>query len=204
MAARTRKPARRQAKQPRARETVEAILEAAARILAREGYARANTNRIAQAAGVSVGTVYQYFASKDEICDSLIRSLVARTRAGLLAARHEAAGSFEDGLRALLAAALAAQRHGPELYRALDQAPGGLFLRRLREASRLAIELVKGFLADHRHELRVRDLDRAAWLVVHAAQALALGSDAFDERLVGEATELFSRYLLDESPRRRA
>jgi AcrR family transcriptional regulator len=202
MATRTRKPARRQAKQRRAHETVEAILEAAARILAREGYARANTNRIAQAAGVSVGTLYQYFADKDEICDGLIRSLVERTRVSLLEVEHDPGRPFEDDLRALLAAALDAQRHGPDLYRALDQVPGGLFRRRLRDANALAIGLVRRLLAVHRLELRVRNLDRAAWLVVHTAQALALSSEpeVFDDRLVDETTELFARYLLDHRP----
>jgi AcrR family transcriptional regulator len=43
----------------------ETLLEAAAPVFVREGYARATTNRIADAAGVSVGSLYQYFPSKD-------------------------------------------------------------------------------------------------------------------------------------------
>ena len=50
MAARRGKPARRKAKQERAQETVDAVVEAAAQVLLREGYARASTNRIAEAA----------------------------------------------------------------------------------------------------------------------------------------------------------
>jgi AcrR family transcriptional regulator len=53
---------RRKAKQERARKTVEALLEAAARVLRQRGYSAATTNRIADAAGVSVGTLYEYFA----------------------------------------------------------------------------------------------------------------------------------------------
>jgi len=67
------KSARRRAKQPRARQTIAAVLEAAAQVLQREGYARATTNRIAERAGVSVGTIYQYFADKEQIFDTLIR-----------------------------------------------------------------------------------------------------------------------------------
>ena len=48
---------RRRAKLERARRTVEDILEAATRVLQQRGYAAATTNRIAEAAGVSVGTL---------------------------------------------------------------------------------------------------------------------------------------------------
>jgi AcrR family transcriptional regulator len=73
MPPRTPKPPRRHAKQDRARETVAVVLEAAAQVLQREGYARATTNRIAEVAGVSVGTIYQYFGDKDEVFELLIR-----------------------------------------------------------------------------------------------------------------------------------
>jgi AcrR family transcriptional regulator len=47
--------------QPRSRETVQRILEATARVLIADGYDAASTNRIAAEAGVSPGSVYQYF-----------------------------------------------------------------------------------------------------------------------------------------------
>ena len=57
--------------QERARETVGAILEAAAAAFAREGYADTSTNHIAERAGVSVGSLYQYFPNKDAILGAL-------------------------------------------------------------------------------------------------------------------------------------
>jgi AcrR family transcriptional regulator len=51
--------------QARSRATVEAILGGTARVLASRGYAKASTNHIAEAAGVSIGSFYQYFADKD-------------------------------------------------------------------------------------------------------------------------------------------
>jgi AcrR family transcriptional regulator len=59
---------------------VEAILEAAARVLIREGYARTTTNRIAAAAGISVGSLYQYFPGKD----ALVVALLRRHREGMV------------------------------------------------------------------------------------------------------------------------
>ncbi len=66
---------RKQPHQERARATVERIVEAAGRVLAEQGYDGCSTNRIAAEAGVSKGSLYQYFADKDEILTSLARSI---------------------------------------------------------------------------------------------------------------------------------
>ena len=62
---------RRRPKQARSRVTVDAILEAAAEVLAEEGPEGATTNRIAERAGVSIGTLYQYFANKKALYQAL-------------------------------------------------------------------------------------------------------------------------------------
>ena len=56
----------------RAQATVDAILAAAAQILVKHGYEGTNTNRIAEAAGVSVGSLYQYFPNKESIVVALM------------------------------------------------------------------------------------------------------------------------------------
>src|SRR5215475_6633708 len=58
---------RRQPRQRRALLTVEAILDAVARIVTREGVDAVTTNRVAEVAGVSIGSVYQYFPDKRAI-----------------------------------------------------------------------------------------------------------------------------------------
>ncbi|PID79011.1 hypothetical protein CSA17_02780 [bacterium DOLJORAL78_65_58] len=63
---------KRRPRQERARLTFEAILEAAGQILVTDGYARASTNRIARRAGVSIGSLYQYFRNKEEIFLTLL------------------------------------------------------------------------------------------------------------------------------------
>ena len=73
---------RKQPRQARSLATVEAILEAAARVLAERGYAATNTNLVAERAGVSVGSLYQYFPNKD----SLITALHERHAAQMYAA----------------------------------------------------------------------------------------------------------------------
>ncbi len=63
---------RRQPVQARAQRTVAAILQAAAQILVKEGEAALTTNRIAERAGVSIGTLYQYFPDKQAIFRAMV------------------------------------------------------------------------------------------------------------------------------------
>ena len=63
---------RKRPKQRRSQITVDAILEATARVLVHEGYEKASTNRIAKVAGVSIGSLYQYFPSKESLVLALI------------------------------------------------------------------------------------------------------------------------------------
>lgn len=73
---------RKKPRQTRSRETVDVILAAAARVFAASGYAATTTNHIARRAGVSIGSLYEYFPSKDAI-------LVALTERHVDAAEHE-------------------------------------------------------------------------------------------------------------------
>src|SRR6185437_7157816 len=63
---------RKVASQERSRATVEALVEATARILVKEGFHKASTNRVAEVAGVSVGSLYQYFPSKEALVAAVI------------------------------------------------------------------------------------------------------------------------------------
>lgn len=71
---------RRQPKQERARQTVEAVLEAVPLVLKRHGAAAITTNRVAEAAGVSIGSLYQYFPDKQAIFSALHERHVAAVR----------------------------------------------------------------------------------------------------------------------------
>lgn len=71
---------RREPKQQRSRQTVEAVLEAVRRVLRRHGAEAITTNRIAEAAGVSIGSLYQYFPDKQAIFMALHERHVHRVR----------------------------------------------------------------------------------------------------------------------------
>jgi AcrR family transcriptional regulator len=86
------KAQRRQPRQARALATRAAIFEAAAQILEGEGEAAFNTNRVAERAGVSIGTLYQYFASKHAILAAMAREENVRKREVLAAQVAAGAG----------------------------------------------------------------------------------------------------------------
>jgi len=109
---------RKQPRQARARHTVDAIIEAAARILEEQGHGGFTTNAVAELAGVSIGTLYQYFPDKD----ALLGALIARETT-LLVEEAEAACLMAAGQQALNALVQAAVRHQvrrPRLARLLD------------------------------------------------------------------------------------
>lgn len=69
---RTRLDPRRQPTQSRSCETVEALFEASAQVFEEEGFLGATTNRIAERAGISIGTLYQYYPSKEALAVALL------------------------------------------------------------------------------------------------------------------------------------
>ena len=76
---------RKQPRQARSRELVERVLAASARVFADDGYAAATTNKIAEQAGVSVGSLYQFFPHKAALLQALRERIMARMGVGLSA-----------------------------------------------------------------------------------------------------------------------
>lgn len=75
---------RKQPRQARSRDTVDAILRAAAQVFAAQGYAGTTTNHIAARAGVSIGSLYEYFPSKDALLVALTEAHIAEGETILL------------------------------------------------------------------------------------------------------------------------
>ena len=114
----TRLEPRKLPEQSRSAATVTAVLEAAARILERDGLEGYTTNAVAERAGVSIGSLYQYFPNKD----ALTVALIERESAVLLS-EVALSDSIEDSrtaLRHLIRAAVGHQMRRPKLARLLD------------------------------------------------------------------------------------
>ncbi len=189
---------RRQAKQERSRATVDAVLEAAARVLVADGYAAASTNRIARVAGVSIGTLYEYFANREEVYDALIQRELDALVGALQGQELSGDRPLIESLMARVGTAMTTMRFGPELMRALEQVPGALFRKRLAVARSQVLSFVERLLEAHREEVQVRDLALAAFVAVSAVEGIAANAtnDRFDLRLAEEIEMLLRAYLI--------
>lgn len=121
--------------QTRSAATVAAVLEAAAHILETEGFEGYTTNAVARRAGVSIGSLYQYFPSKDAITKALILRETTTLLADVDAIDAERSG--RAGLERLIEVAVAYQFRRPALARLLDleerRLPVGQEVRRVGE-----------------------------------------------------------------------
>lgn len=96
---------RRIPRQARAEETVSAILEAAAQVLEAGGLAAFTTNAVAERAGVSIGTLYQYFADKQALLRALAERELRRTLTAVASAlRGDPQAPGEQRVRAMVRA----------------------------------------------------------------------------------------------------
>ena len=137
---------RRKPQQRRALATVEAVLDAVIRILKRDGIAGVTTNRIAEVAGISIGSLYQYFPDKRAIFlalhDRHVREIVALVERTLIA---HADAPLEGFVAALVGELIEAHGVDPELQELLaNEVPLGkggarAFQTTLRRAFHLAI-----------------------------------------------------------------
>lgn len=98
---------RRRPRQARSRATHDALLEAAAQIISRHGLAGFTTNAVADRAGVSIGSLYQYFPNKDALMVALIERTQQRQQAELRSAMEAApSGDFAAIVRFVVRAGM--------------------------------------------------------------------------------------------------
>ncbi len=211
----TRLGPRKQPQQARSRETKLVIIEAAARVFVAHGYAGGTTNRIAATAGVSVGSLYEYYPNKDAILVALVEAHLDEAEALLLDlwahvpstdVRADAGNEPRPLIRALVrrfvSAMVRLHARDPNLHRVIfEEAPLPRALReRLFDAERRAATALTAILAASAG-VTDRDPAIAARVLVTTVEALTHAfvihpAGAPDEgRYVEEIAELVIRYL---------
>ena len=192
---------RRTPTQARSRDRLNRVLDAAQKVLSQEGADAFSTTRIAQVAGVPVGSVYHFFADKEAIVDAVALrywSRFADLVEGL--ADLDERDPLEDPARAVLDSLAAGFRSEPG-FRALWYSP--LRTQRVRDATRVtraafgaALERI---LAVHWPDADLDALERAARMVVLLGdgllrEAFRLHPDG-DEEVLAEASLALDGYL---------
>lgn len=120
---RKRQPAvltRKSPQQARAQVTVNAIFDATARILERKGPSSLNTNAIAQHAGISVGTLYGYFSSKEAILVSMAQRQLEEDQRNIAKVLSDALDNLDASpARRVIGALVKLHSDRPELRRVI-------------------------------------------------------------------------------------
>ena len=163
--------------QARSQRTVDAILRAATQLFTRRGYAAPTTNHIAERAGVSIGSLYEYFPSKDAILVALAEAhldegerVLERAAAEIAAARPR---TLTDFVRLVARSMVDLHARDRELHRIFfeeTRLPRRI-QERLAEIDARATERLAAFLDGH-PEVKVPDARLAAAIVVQTIEAL--------------------------------
>ena len=169
-------PPRRKPTQQRSRDTVERIVDAAVTVLSEAGYHGASTNRIAAAAGVSPGTLYGYFADKDDIVSAVIDRVVDGFAEGVAPALRAAAARPEDeATRMVLDAVLLEIESRAALIEAfVDRVPAERYAQRVGDLRTRVSDIAFQLLAARVPGAAPDDLDRATWMAVRIVEHLSV------------------------------
>ena len=193
--------------QDRSKMTVDAILSATARILIEEGYDRASTNRIAELAGVSIGSLYQYFPSKEALVASLVE-LHASEMVELIESklRDLFDAPIEVVFPELVKACIAAHAVNPKLHKVLDeQVPRIDRLKQVATAPERITALLRAYLERWRDRVQPQNLDLTAFILERTVESLThaavIERPEFlnDQQLQQEITNLLLSYLVGKA-----
>ncbi|MFD5871858.1 TetR/AcrR family transcriptional regulator [Streptomyces sp. NPDC060322] len=162
---------RRKPRQARAELTRERILTAAAHVFAEYGYAAGTTNRIAERARMSIGSLYQYFPNKDAVLAELLVRHLDRSTWTEADQLDLSEGSLETTVRILVRDAIDNHRDDPQLLRIMieEATLSQELLDTIDRRSRDRVTQLRDVLARH-PDVHVRDLDTAAELIVFTVE----------------------------------
>ena len=195
---------RKSPRQARAKATVDAIVEATTQVLLQGGYDRFTTARAAERAGVSVGSLYQYFPNKAALASAVIdrccENFLTAFESALAGRSHV---TLADCIRAIVDMAFVSHPLTPGLHRVvLDLAPRIGVADKTAMVSRTAAKMIESMLRKHSDEIAPgTDLATAATIIETMMEALAHRAivdhpvHAQDDMLAKEATRLITRYL---------
>lgn len=205
MPRRPRTAPRKKPRQERSQATVDAILDATARVLCTTGYDRASTNRIALAAGVSVGSLYQYFPSKEALVAALAeRHTEAMTSLVKRKLNEVSRMPLDVAVRTMIRAMFDAHAVDPRLHKVLiEQVPRVGKLEKVVAVEEEVGCLVQLFLEARRADLRRTDVDAVAFVLCHVVEAVTHAAvlaelDTAGSRaraIESELTDMILRYL---------
>lgn len=200
MSGRNRASPRKRPRQERAKATVEVILEAAAHVLVSSGYEGTTTKQVAERAGVSIGSLYQYFPSKEALVAMLVERLHQRVL-GIVSDKlvPHPITDLEREVRELVRSLVDVYGVNPELQRVLlEQAPRIGPLQVVQEIEARVEFLVQGVLSQNLEFERPRNLSLVVFIIIRALRSAVWAAVVERPELIGtpELVEELSALVL--------
>jgi AcrR family transcriptional regulator len=185
---------RKNPSQERAVATVEAILEAAAYILVRDGWEKFTTNRVADRAGVNIASLYQYFPNKESIVAELQRRHIEKGRTAYpeMIGQLRSQPNLRAVLKILIDGAVAEHRINPKLHKVFAEELPRASRRVHGERDEDLTARLKNILEPY--AIQVPDLEIALFLIRVATHAAI--HEAASERPELLANPLFAEELI--------
>lgn len=185
--------------QERSRQTVATILQACSRLLVSEGFYAITTDKIAKEAGVSIGSLYQFFGNKESVVQAVVKQLMEEDKR-ILAEKMQTVSTLpsEQRIKAMIDLAFEIHRRNYELrsklttiqYYVAEASYISDSIRFFQEAIRRNLPPIPG-----------KDMDKVAYLLVNAfiglANTMAIDNPNYinDPVILSEITQLFYKYL---------
>jgi len=204
MAERSRTVPRKKPRQERSRATVDAILEAAAHILVAHGFEATTTRQVAEKAGVSIGSLYQYFPSKEALITALVERQVQRVlEVCTEALQARGPRPPKEVVREVALGLMKAYAVNPRLHQVLISEGLRLGMLDRMQVFESRIEtVVRGFLLHSVSTLRPRRVELSTFVITRAIRGVIWAAaierpELFeDPELADELGELMLGYLL--------
>jgi len=191
--------------QRRSRETVSAIYEGAAQVFSLNGYAGTTTDKIAERAGVSIVSLYQYFSNKDAILLGLVERHLEEGQAFVVALLKEIQEAGQIGpemTRRFIETAICQHSIDPALHRVLFEEASypKSIIKKIAEIENGTVNMMAEMLRNHVN-IRLHDPETAARMIFTTVEGLThwyvlygdhdIDKDAF----INELTDMLNRYI---------
>lgn len=194
---------RKEPNQERSQETMENIVQATAHILEKEGFEKTSTNKIAAKAGVSIGSLYQYFPTKESIIalmmDKYMKSEIEMIDRVLKEKKSE---NLKDTIHALIVAVLNSKKKTKRFTKIFAQKMFGFNkVDALHKVDEHMIALFKIHIEPFKSEIRTENLDMSLYMCIQCVKVIPVSFmfhenyDLDDPRVLDELVHLVYSYL---------
>lgn len=194
---------RKEPNQSRSQDTMESIVKATAHILEKEGFEKTSTNKIAAKAGVSIGSLYQYFPTKESILallmDKFMRSEIEMI--DKILSEHKSS-TLEQTIRSIITATLSSKKRNKRFTKMFAQKIFGFNkMDALKKVDDYMMEQFKIYIKPFEKEIRMENLDMSLWICIQCVKLVPVAVmfqdnyDLDDPKITDELVHLVYQYL---------